>query len=164
MEMPETRRYRHFFESFLSLAKDCDAKLWHYPDLQSFANEPSSFTTSTITAIRVEVGPSFGAIEFTAADMKYFFQVFADGMRNKAPPAASVTSLETKSFFVDNRSAYETTFRIDRPKQGRYYVVLVLVPLRDGALHQFTLDVDSSRFPARRGEFRSMLRTLRYPK
>jgi hypothetical protein len=158
---PDSRR---FLQPFLSRVKDCDAAFWHLPDLQTLANEPSSLTTSTVTTIRVNVNPGVGAIEFTEADMNYFFQNYVEGLRENASPGESVAFVETRSFVASGRSAYEAAFRIDRPKQGRYYVLLVLVPGRDGSMHMFTLKVDSTRFSARRDEFHGMLRTLRYAK
>jgi hypothetical protein len=159
---PDSRR---FLQPFLSLVRDCDAALWHYPDLQSHAIEPSSLTTSTITNIRVKVGPPPPwVIDLTEAEMKDLLENYAEGMRKDAAPGESVASLETTSFVVGGRSAYEATFRVDGPKQGRKYVVLVVVPLQDGRLHTLTLDVDSTRFSARRDEFHGMLRTLQYAK
>jgi hypothetical protein len=154
---------RHLLPSFLADVRNCDAALWHWPDLESLANNPSSFSTSTRTTIRISFNAGFGPIDNrTEAEISHLFQAYATGLRRGVSTGESVTLLETAAFLVGGRNAHEATFHFAVPNQGGHYEVVVLVLPPDGSMHIFELDMDSTRFPERRNEFHSMLRTLRY--
>lgn len=165
MESSQSENLRRFYETFIPEVRGRDAALFHLPDLQSMGNDPSSLTTSTMTAIRIDVIPFSGEnyeLLREESGRRLMFRSYADTLQSEVPPGASVTLIETRHFLVDGCDAYEATFRNDLRPSGSYYTVLLFVLVREGAVHNFTLEVDSSRFSARRNELRGMLRTLRY--
>jgi hypothetical protein len=164
-ESSENDNLRRFFAAFLPEVSSRDAALFHLRDMQDLNNNPTSLTTSTITAIRIDVlfhkGENYQAFK-EAETRKMVLQFYLEDIRMDAPTGTAVSLTEESSFKVGHREAHEATFRSDFPGGGQSYTVLVFILVREGAVHVWTLETDSNHFPARRNEMRNMLYTLRY--
>lgn len=152
---------RSLYELLLEELRSRDAALYYMPDWLELRDKPSSFTTKTLTAIRINVlYPAAEAYDLMRKEPQTVFD--AGGGMVGAPPGTSVTRTDLRSYQVDHRDAYEVAYRVVLPQGGQYYEVHLLVLVKEGTVHFFVLKVDSTRLEIRREEFRRMVKTLRY--
>jgi len=152
---PQFEIIRKPMEWLLSRAKNIDAAAFH-PDA-------SGIKSSQISLIQISDGSKLGV---DIADPKQRAE-FWEKIRSILPedaPAGSRTTLETQPSapMTGGFPAFAAVFRTDQPNGSWSFALFHCVDRGPARMHSFELSADQIKFPARRQEFDTMLRSVRY--
>lgn len=134
-------------------AKDNEAVIIHLEDAFDAAHRHPSFSTRTMTEIKVTFGKN-------ASGLKEMSEAFGAYLRAKYQKGR-VTLTSQGPFQIPQMMAYVWSFEVRPVEGGMLHYDVVVVSVAAGEQLGFTLVADSSRYTARMATFRRILGSLR---
>jgi hypothetical protein len=144
---------RDILRTLQDSAKDNEAVLIHLEDAFDAAHRHPSFSTRTMTEIKVTFGKN-------APGLKEMSEAFGAYLRAKYQNGR-VTLTSQGPFQIPQMTAYAWSFEVRPVEGGMLHYDVVVVSVAAGEQLGFTLVADSSRYTARAATFRRILGSLR---
>jgi hypothetical protein len=152
---PDFEIIRKPMEWLLSRAKNIDAAAFH-PDV-------SGIKSNKISLIQISDGAKLG-VEIADSKQRADFWEKLRGILPEDAPPGSKTTLESQPTAPTTGGfpAFAAIFRTDLPNGASSFALFHCVDRGAGRMHMFELSADQVKFPPRRQEFDTLLRSVRY--
>jgi hypothetical protein len=133
-------------------ARDREAYFIHFDDASDLARSDPSFSTPTMTEIKVSFRKTAPSLEKALKAFEVVLGAFY--------PNGKVTLKSQGPFQIQQMTAHEAIFEVRPAETGMLYYHYVMVPLAAGGELEFLLVADSSRHTARATTFKQILGSL----